>query len=152
MITTFVGEMRNKSQQIMNIDPRFEIYCNMADTTNAGDALDRLIEIYINACGVSLGERSVAACACYYWIYRYKEEYPNLPESLTIKDVMALRSKRYKQNKESIDKYDIAYLAPKKILRVTPLMLDDYTDEGVRTALCMGILFYVMSLFEKETE
>lgn len=133
----------------MKIDSRFKEYGEKAYTTDPGMALDCLIEIYINACGVSMGERSIASYAAYYWIFRYKEENPNLPGTLKFKDVMKLRSEEYNQYKEDIDKYGIAFLDPEEILRIGSLMLDDYADELSRIALSMGIIFYLSYMMEK---
>lgn len=133
----------------MKIDSRFKEYSEKASTTDPGEALDCLIEIYINACGVSMGERSIASYAAYYWIFRYKEENPNLPGTLKFKDVMKLRSEEYNQYKEDIDKYGIAFLDPEEILRIGSLMLDDYADELSRIALSMGIIFNLSYMMEK---
>lgn len=132
----------------MKIDAIIESYCRKALDTDAGAALDRLIEIYLNACGISVGERSMAYLASIYWIYRCKEDGQSIPEDAQFRDVMALRSEEYRRRKEEIDKYDIAMLDPKEILRILTMMLDDYKDDLTRTALCMGVLFYLSSLME----
>lgn len=133
----------------MKLDSRFREYGEKAYTTDPGEALDSLIEIYINACGDSIGERSIASYAAYYWICRYKDENPNLPDTLRFKDVMKLRAAEYNLYQEDIDKYGITFLDLEEILRIGSLMLDDYTDDLSRTALSMGIIFYLSYMLEK---
>lgn len=133
----------------MKLDSRFKEYGEKAYTTDPGEALDCLIEIYINACGVSLGDRTIAWYAAYYWICRYKDENPDLPKTLKFKDVMKLRSAEYNLYQEDIDKYGITFLDPEDIVRIGSLMLDDYPDDLSRTALSMGIIFYLSYMIEK---
>lgn len=132
----------------MNIDPRFKTYFALADDTDAGEALDRLIDIYINACGVSLGERTTAYYASFYWIARFKDSHPDLPGNLDFKGMMELRSEEYRQNKAEIDKYDVCGPDPKEIMRISTLMIDDYIDNLSRIAICCGTLFFLSFLME----
>lgn len=133
----------------MNIDPRFQTYLAKADDTDAGEALDRLTEIYINACGVSLGERTTAFYASFYWMARFKETHPELPEDMDLKGMMELRSEEYRQNKANIDRYGISGPDPEEILRISTLMIEDYEDDLSRTAICCGTLFFLSFLSEK---
>lgn len=131
----------------MKLDPRFVEYCKKADEVETGVALDRLFEIFIDACGVSIGERTIAVDASFLWMEKYKEENPEIPSNLGFKGIMALRSEEYRNNnKESIDKYDIAMLDPLEIMRICYLMLDDYKDETTKIALCAGVLFYINAI------
>lgn len=132
----------------MKIDPRIKEYVEKAYDTDAGEALDRLIEIYINACGVSLGERTIAAYAAKYWIHKYLDDNPELPEKMDFKGVMRLRSEEYVKNNESIDRYNTAYLEPHEILRISSLMIDDYTDDVARIAISMGVIYYLSYLMD----
>lgn len=132
----------------MELDSRFVTYCKKADEVEAGEALDRLFEIFIDACGVSIGERTIAVDASFFWMEKYKEEHPELPSNLGFKGLMALRSEAYRNNKESIDKYDIAMLDPMEIMRICYLLLDDYNDETTKIALCAGLLFYINAINE----
>lgn len=133
----------------MKIDPRFKIYLNKSDDITPEEALDILIEIYINACGISLGERIVARYAADFWLWKYKTEHPELRENLSFKDVMALRSEEYRKNKEHIDKYTCGGADPREILRITVDMLDDYEDESTRIALSVGV-FWVLAYMAEQ--
>lgn len=133
----------------MKIDPRFKKYAKKARNITPEKALDILIEIYINACGSSLGERTVAKYATDFWIWRYKEEHPELPEKMSFRDVMELRSEEYREYKQDIDKYTCGCVDPQEILRITVEMLDDYEDENTRIALCSGIFWFLSYLAEQ---
>lgn len=133
----------------MNIDPRFKTYLAKTDEIDAREALDRLIDIYINACGVSLGERTTAYYASFYWIARFKDSQPELPRNLDFKGMMELRSEKYRQTKAEIDKYDVCGPDPKEIMRISTLMIDDYKDDLSRIAICCGTLFFLSFLSEK---
>ena len=132
----------------MNIDQRFLTYFAKSDDIDAGEAIDRLIDIYINACGVSLGERTIAFYASFYWMYRFKDIHPELPEDIDLKGMMELRSEEYRQNKADIDKYGISGADPEEILRISTLMIEDYKDDLSRTAICCGTLFFLSFLSE----
>lgn len=127
----------------MKIDPRFKKYAKKARDITPEEALDILIKIYIDACGVSLGERTVARCAADFWIWRYKEEHPELPPKMSFRDIMELRSEEYRLYKEDIDKYTCGDADPREILSITVEMLDDYEDEATRIALCAGIFMFL---------
>lgn len=136
----------------MKIDPRFKTYLAKADDIDAGEALDILIDIYINACGVSLGERSTAFYASFYWIARFKDTHPEVPKDMNIKGMMELRSEEYRQYKADIDKYDISGPDPEEILRISTLMIEDYEDDLSRTAICCGTLFFLSFLSERASK
>ena len=133
----------------MNIDQRFLTYLAKSDDIDAEEAIDRLIDIYINACGVSLGERTIAFYASFYWMSRFKDINPELPEDIDLKGMMELRSEEYRQNKADIDKYGISGADPEEILRISTLMIEDYKDDLARTAICCGTLFFLSFLSEK---
>lgn len=134
------------------MDKRFEEYCLREDEIDAGEALDILIDTYINACGVSLGERTVAFNAAFYWIWKFRRENPELPLNMNLKSVMELRSEEYRRYKEDIDKYGVCCMDPEELLRVCNLMLDDYEDEVPRIVLCRGILFLLKFVTEVEPD
>lgn len=136
----------------MDKDRRFEEYCLRSDEVDAGEALDRLIEIYIDACGISLGERTVAFNAAYYWIWKYRKENPALTFNMDFRTVMELRSEEYRKYKEDIDKYGVSGMDPVELLRICNLMLDDYDDEETLIALCRGILFVLKLVTEGELD
>lgn len=127
----------------MKLDSRISEYCRKADEVKPEDALRRLCELYITACGMSVGERSMAVVASHYWIHRYNELHPDEPELKSLKDAMDVLSEEYRNSKEWIDRYHPAFLDPKEILRIYSLMMDDYEDEQTRITLSMGILFYL---------
>lgn len=133
----------------MKIDPRFKEYIKKAGDITPEQALDILIEIYINACGISLGERTVARYAADFWIWRYKEEHPELPDRMSFSDVMELRSEEYRQDKEHIDQYTWGGADPLEILRITIGMMDDYVDETIRIALCTGVFWFLSYMAEQ---
>lgn len=127
----------------MKLDPRLKEYSKKAENVDPGEAIDRLIEIYISACGSSLGERSAAACAANYWICRLKEDNPEIPRDLNFKGIMALRSKEYRENQVFVDTFYPVVLNPDHMAKIISLMLDDYTDETTRVALSMGAMFFL---------
>ena len=51
----------------MEIDNRLIEYANRAEEITPQRALDILIDIYIDNCGISAGERSLADYASEYW-------------------------------------------------------------------------------------
>lgn len=134
---------------MMEIDPRFKEYVKKAEEITPEEALDILIEIYIDACGSSLSERTVAKCASDIWIWRYSEEHPELPKNMSFKDIMELRSEEYRMYKKDIDKYTCGGADPRDLLNITIEMLDDYEDENTRIALCTGIFWFLSYLAEQ---
>lgn len=127
----------------MKIDPRFKEYSKKASDITPEEALDILIQMYIDACGISLSERTVARYAADFWIWRYKEDHPELPEKMSFRDIMELRSEEYRQYKKDIDKYTYGGVGLHEILIITTEMLDDSEDETTRIALCAGIFWFL---------
>lgn len=133
----------------MKIDPRFKEYIKQAGNITPEEALDILIEIYINACGSSLGERTIARYAADFWMWRYQDEHPELPGNMSFRDIMELRSEEYRLYREDINKYTCGCADPQEILRITVEMLDGYEDENTRIALCSGIFWFLSYLAEQ---
>ena len=72
--------------------PGLIAYADRADEVEVTDALDILSQIYIDNCGISLSERTVAENASFFWIKRWRLRNPDLPERMGLHDVMEMRS------------------------------------------------------------
>lgn len=58
----------------MEIDKRLKEYYDKSFNVDAGTSMDAMIRIFIDACGISARERSMAFCASNYWRCRLIDE------------------------------------------------------------------------------
>lgn len=121
-------------------DETLKSYAQRADEIETTKALDILSDIYMDNCGISLGTRTAAENAIFYWIHRWQQEDPSLPKKMGLYDVMQLRSEKYKEDKEFYDRYDVTILDGDALYRICMEMLNDYPDDITRIALCAGVL------------
>lgn len=121
-------------------DETLKSYAQRADEIETTKALDILCDIYMDNCGISLGTRTVAENAIFYWIHRWQQENPSLPQSMGLYDVMELRSEKYKEDKEFYDKYDVTILSGEDLYRICMDMVDENPDDTTRIVLCAGVL------------
>lgn len=141
--------LREKRETLEIIRDRYDSgetlksYVQRADEIETTTALDILCDIYMANCGVSLGTRTVAENAIHYWIHRWQQENPKLPRHMGLYKVMALRSERYKEDKEFYDKYDVTILDADDLYRICMEMVDESHDDIARIALCAGVLSWL---------
>ena len=131
--------MKNHS---INVDNEIKNYALRADGIDAGDAMDVLIRMYLDNCGISLTDRTLAENAIHFWIARWRESHPELSKNTGLYDMMDLRSEKYRNNKDFYDRYDVTCIDAEDSLRYCQDMLRDYTDDITRIALCAGILYW----------
>ena len=88
-----------------------EYYASRADEIQPEDALNKLADIYIECCGISLGFRTLAFECSSFWIEKLKAKDPEKYKDIEIlHDFMKDYSVEYKKDKENIDKYDITFM------------------------------------------
>lgn len=134
-------EVLEKIRVVYDSSETLKSYASRAAEIEATAALDILSDIYIDNCGISLGTRTVAENAAFYWIHRWQEENIELNKRMGLYDVMALRSERYRQNKEQIDRYDVTILQDSDLYQICMSMVEETQDETTRIALCAGVLY-----------
>ncbi len=120
-------------------------YASRANEIEPTKALGVLCDIFIENCGISLGTRTVAENAMFYWTNRWREVKLDLPKNIGLHDVLALLSEEYKENKEFIDKYDVTILDDDELYDICCDMVDETPDESTRIALCAGVQ-YILDL------
>ena len=105
------------------------------------EALDKLIEVYIENCGVSTGMRTVADYAADYWIKAWKRTCPDVPDDVVVLyDVMPLRSAYYRTHREEIDEYDTTIMSKEELGEVCLEMVAETADLRTQIALSAGIV------------
>lgn len=124
---------------------KIKFYASRANEVEPTKALGILCDIYIENCGISLGTRTVAENAIFYWTNRWREEKPDLTERIGLHDVLSLLSDEYKENKEFIDKYDVTILDDEELSDICSEMIEETSDETTRIALCAGVQ-YILDL------
>lgn len=108
-------------------------------------ALRILCRLYIENCGVSLGNRTVAENAMYFWKKRWKQENPNLRKAISLDEVLSAHSEEYKQNKAYIDKFDVTILNDEELVTISNSIIEEISDERSRIAICAGVK-YILDL------
>ncbi len=122
---------------------KIKSYASRANEIPAIKALKLLCDIYIENCGISLGNRTVAVNAMCYWINRWSEVKPDIPKNMGLHDVLSLLSEEYKANKEFIDKYDVTILDDDGLARICRSMIEETRDEHTRIALSAGVQYII---------
>lgn len=80
--------MKNHS---INVDKEIKNYALRADGIDAGDAMDVLIRMYLDNCGISLTDRTLAENAIHFWIARWQESHSELSKNTGLYDMMVCR-------------------------------------------------------------
>ncbi|MBJ2183490.1 MAG: hypothetical protein JFR38_03150 [Muribaculaceae bacterium] len=127
----------------MEIDNRLIEYANRAEEITPQRALDILIDIYIDNCGISAGERSLADYASEYWREKLSETMPQVAECDYFEDVMDLLSERFRANREEITKYDIDFLSDEGLQEVCKEFIEFSNNEEANTAVCAGVVDFI---------
>lgn len=127
----------------MEIDNRLIEYANRADEITPQQALDILIDIYIDNCGISAGERSLADYASEYWREKQSETMPQVSECDYFEDVMELLSERFRANREEITKYDIEFLSDEILQEVCIEYIEFCNNEEANIAVCAGVVDFI---------
>ena len=127
----------------MEIDNRLIEYANRAEEIIPQRALDILIDIYIDNCGISASERSLADYASEYWREKLSETMPQVSECQCFEDVMELLSERFRANREEITKYDIVFLSDEGLQEVCKEFIEFSNDEEANIAVCAGVVDFI---------
>ncbi|MCM1140570.1 MAG: hypothetical protein NC453_18525 [Muribaculum sp.] len=131
----------NKNKQV-EVSPEIRAYTLRTNKIDDGDAMDALIEIYLDNCGISLTDRTLAENAIHFWIERWKKRHTGLSKHAGLYEIMALRSERYCIGKEFYDRYDVTCIDAEDTLHYCREMMRDYDDDLTRISLCAGILYW----------
>ncbi len=111
-------------------------------------AMELLSEYYIDNCGISLGNRTIAYDAGSEWLIRYLEKHTEdnrWNDKTCFMDVMPAINSRFTE--EHCEKYDICGLDAKKEYSLTLSAIKEI-DEETAVALCWGN--YVVRLKQEE--
>lgn len=127
--------MNNKKQEVI------ERLASRSSEITPAEALDKLIEVYIENCGTSTGMRTVADYAADYWIKEWKRTCSEVSEDVAVLyDVMPLRSEYYRAHREEIDEYDTTIMSKEELREVCLAMVDETDDLRTQIALSVGIV------------
>lgn len=127
----------------MEIDNRLMEYASRAEEITPQRALDMLIDIYIDNCGISSGERTLAEYAAEYWREKLSETMPQVAECEYFEDVMELLSEKFRANREEITKYDIVFLSDEGLQEVCKEFIEFSNDEVANTVVCAGVVDFI---------
>ena len=127
----------------MEIDNRLMEYASRAEEITPQRALDMLIDIYIDNCGISSGERTLADYAAEYWREKLSETMPQVAECDYFEDVMELLSEKFRANREEITKYDIVFLSDEGLQEVCKEFIEFSNDEVANTVVCAGVVDFI---------
>lgn len=127
----------------MEIDNRLMEYASRAEEITPQRALDMLIDIYIDNCGISSGERTLADYAAEYWREKLSETMPQVAECEYFEDVMELLSEKFRANREEITKYDIVFLSDEGLQEVCKEFIEFSNDEVANTVVCAGVVDFI---------
>ena len=137
--------------EIKDINPIITGYASRADEITNEEAMDILISLYIENCGISISDRTMAENAIHFWKDRWLAEHPELDmKDCGLYDLMQMRSEEYRKYKKNIDEYDITVLNAKELNRYTVQFQAELYDEKERIALCAGILNWLKDRIEFE--
>ncbi len=131
---------------------KIKLYASRANEIEPTKALAILCDIFIENCGISLGTRTVAENAMFYWTKRWREEKPDLPKNIGLHDVLSHPSEEYKENKDFIDKYDVTILDDEELSDICSEMIEETSDETTRIALCAGVQYILDLQFDWEED
>ena len=132
--------------KLEDISPRLKELAGRADEVDTCVAIDLLITIYLDNCGISISTRTVAENASFFWIERWKKVNHELPEEPGIYDVMQIRSEEYRKYKEQYDEYDITYLNSNDLQRICLEMIDETSNLEEQIALAAGVVDYLTKI------
>ena len=127
----------------MEIDNRLMEYASRAEEITPQRALDMLIDIYIDNCGISSGERTLADYAAEYWREKLSETMPQVADCEYFEDVMELLSEKFRANREEITKYDIVFLSDEGLQEVCKEFIEFSNDEVANTVVCAGVVDFI---------
>lgn len=127
----------------MKIDNRLIEYAKRAEEITPLQALDILMDIYIDNCGISAGERSLADYASEYWRKKLAETMPRVLECESFEEVMELLSERFRKNRDEITKYDIEFLSYEGLMEVCIEFIEFCDNEDANIAVCSGVVDFI---------
>lgn len=127
----------------MEIDYRITEYAKRSEEITPQRALDMLIDIYIDNCGISSGERTLADYASGYWREKLSETMPQISECEYFEDVMELLSERFRANKEEVTKYDIDFLSDEGLQELCKEFIEFSNDDEANIAVCAGVVDFI---------
>lgn len=127
----------------MEIDNRLMEYASRAEEITPQRALSMLIDIYIDNCGISSGERTLADYASGYWCEKLSETMPQVAGCDCFEDVMELLSERFRANREEITKYDIDFFSDEGLNEVCKEFIEFSNDDEANIAVCAGVVDFI---------
>ena len=129
-------------------DRQFQIIAHAGKKMDSLEALELLARMYANACGASLGDRTIAYDAADAWIRRYCEEHPEdtrWEKTDRLNKVLPFLIDDYESRR--IEDYDISYWETVSEIEYVKEMLEMLDPETLK-ALCWGL----RSMYEDEKE
>ncbi len=124
------------------VDTGIESYARRADELDIESALDLLIHMYQDNCGISLTERTIAENAIHFWISKWRQVNPEIPD-MGLYKLMKIRSEEYRNNQSYYDRFDVTCLNEEDSLRYCHEIIDYYPDDNIRIAICAGLLHWL---------
>ena len=135
-------------QKLITMDSKYidlviQKYADRKNEISPEEAIDIIGQMYIDSCGISRSDRTIAENASWYWVKRMKETHPDLPQDAEMFYIMEQRLEEYRLNKERIDKYEITVLDNEWLNRVTLANIKETDDDKKKIALAVGIASFI---------
>lgn len=127
------------------IDSEILKYAARADEISPEAAMDFLIQMYIDSCGISKSDRTIAENASWFWCEKMVGNNPDLPRDLELFAVAEMRSEEYRKYKEDIDRYDIHVLGFEDTNRIAAEIINEYESDTAKIAIAAGIQSWLKS-------
>lgn len=125
------------------VDPEIQKYADRKNEVTPEEAMDIIGKMYIDSCGISRSDRTVAENASWFWVKKMKEKYPHLPEDAEMFYIMAQRLEEYRINKERIDEYEITVLDNEWLNRITLANIKETEEVKKKIVLAAGIKSFI---------
>lgn len=126
-----------------HIDPVILEYANRSNEVTPEEAMDIIGQMYIDSCGISRSDRTLAENASWFWVNKMKEKFHNLPDDAEMFYIMEQRLEEYRNYKDQIDAYDIGHLDCDALNEVTLANFNETNDEKVKITLAAGVVSWI---------
>lgn len=126
-----------------HIDPVILEYANRSNEVTPEKAMDIIGQMYIDSCGISRSDRTLAENASWFWVNKMKEQNQNLPDDAEMFYIMEQRLEEYRNYKDQIDAYDIGHLDCDALNEVTLANFNETDDDKVKITLAAGVVSWI---------
>ena len=137
--TKFLDEQLHSYFEEEVKEKQFLTYAHAGSKMDPLHAMTILANMYARACGISLGDRTIAYDAAYAWLRRYNEEHPEenrWNKTDMFSEVIPYLIDDYESKR--IEDYDISFWETEDEIKYAVEIIDMY-DSDTMKALCWGL-------------